>query len=65
MSNDWVKDGVNYWENKDCPYDTLVKAFIELVDFVEGTEIEERVVRTMSREELVKEIEFYEHVADK
>lgn len=65
MSEDWVVEGVNYWENENCPYDILVKAFIELVDFVEGVEIGENEAKSMTREELVKKIGFYEYVSDK
>lgn len=65
MPEDWVVEGVNYWENENCPHDILVKAFIELADFVEGAEIDENEAKSMTREELVKKISFYEHVADK
>lgn len=31
MTNNWEKEGVNYWENEDCPREYLEKALVDLV----------------------------------
>ena len=65
MDERWVVDGVNYWENKDCPRDYLERAFIELIYFVEGIEIDADKLADVSDKELRKEIGFYEYVSEK
>ena len=62
---EWEKDGINYWDNEDCPREYLERAFINLIDFVEGAEIDVGELADVSDKVLRKEIEFYEYVADK
>ena len=62
MSNSWEKDGVNYWENEDCPREYLEKAFIELVYWVEGEDIDEEYAKSLSETKLREEVGFYEYV---
>ena len=65
MDERWVVEGVNYWENEDCPRDYLERAFIELIYFVEGIEIDADKLADVSDKELRKEIGFYEYVSEK
>lgn len=61
----WVREGVNYWENPDCPKEYLEGALVRLVEEVEGVEVPTDYFSERSRSELVEEIDFYEYVADK
>ncbi len=61
----WVKDGVNYWENEDCPKQYLEEALVRLVNYVQDVELPKDYFKSESRENIIKEIEFYEDVADK
>src|SRR5699024_7899233 len=65
MSNSWEKDGVNYWENEDCRRVYLEEAFIELVYWVEGEDIDEEYAKSLSETKLREDVGFYEYVADK
>lgn len=65
MENNWEKEGVNYWENEDCPREYLEKALIELVHWVEGEDVPEEHVQSLSEAKLREEVGFYEYVADK
>lgn len=65
MDNSWEKDGVNYWENEDCPREHLEEALIELVEWVEGEDVSREYIKTLSETKLREEVGFYEHVADK
>ena len=65
MDERWVVDGVNYWENEDCPREYLERAFINLIYFVEGIEIDADKLADVSDKELRKEIGFYEYVSEK
>lgn len=65
MDERWVVDGVNYWENEDCPREYLERAFINLIKFVEGIEIDADKLADVSEKELRKEIGFYEYVSEK
>ena len=65
MDESWVVDGVNYWENEDCPREYLESAFINLIQAVEGIEIDEDKLADVSDKELRKEIRFYEYVSEK
>ena len=65
MDERCVVEGVNYWENEDCPRDYLERAFIELIYFVEGIEIDADKLADVSDKELRKEIGFYEYVSEK
>ncbi|MEH7116139.1 hypothetical protein V7128_01770 [Neobacillus vireti] len=62
---DWVKEGINYWENPDCPIEYLEGALVRLVNEVEGVELPIEYFKGQSREFLQREIEHYEYVADK
>lgn len=61
----WEKEGVNYWENPDCPREYLEKALVNLVAFVEEVELPLGYFREMSREALVRQIDFLEYVSEK
>jgi len=61
----WMIDGVNYWENADCPRDYLENALIKLLMFVEGVEDVAEQFSNMPDEELRREVGFYEYVSDK
>lgn len=65
MDERWTVEGVNYWENEDCPRDYLERAFIELIYFVEGIEIDADKLADVSDKELRKEIGYYEYVSEK
>lgn len=65
MDERWTVEGVNYWENEDCPRDYLERAFIELIYFVEGIEIDADKLADVSDKELRKEIGFYEYLSEK
>jgi hypothetical protein len=62
---DWEKEGVNYWENPDCPRGYLEKSMLDLVEFVEGVTLRKDFFKYHSSTDLRKGIEHYEHVADK
>lgn len=62
---EWEIEGVNYWENPDCPKEYLEGALIELVEFVEGVQLPVDHFENDSREHLVDRVAFYEHVSDK
>lgn len=62
---DWVKEGVNYWENPDCPIEYLQEALVRLVNEVEDAELPINYFDNVNRDHLIQEIAFYEDVADK
>lgn len=62
---EWEKDGVNYWDNEDCPREYLEQAYVDLIYFVEGVEIDGDKLGDVDEKELRKGVEFYEYVADK
>jgi len=62
---EWEKDGVNYWDNEDCPREYLEQAYVDLIYFVEGVEIDVDNLNDVNEKELRKEVEHYEYVADK
>lgn len=61
----WIKDGINYWDNEDCPRSYLEKSLVMLVDDVEGVEVDSDHFNELPREELIRKIDFYEYVLDK
>lgn len=65
MENNWEKEGVNYWENEDCPREYLEKALVDLVEYVEGTTVPIEEIKNMSEDKLREDVGFYEYVADK
>lgn len=65
MNNNWEKEEVNYWENEDCPREYLEKAFIDLVEYVEGVTVSSKDVKQLREDKLREDIGFYEYVADK
>lgn len=65
MDESWVVEGINYWENEDCPREYLERAFINLIEFVEGIEIDADKLADVSDKELRKEIGFYEYLSEK
>lgn len=65
MEERWAVDNVNYWENEDCPREYLERALINLIDFLEGIEIDTDKLADFSEEELRKEVGFYEYVSEK
>lgn len=65
MTNSWEKEGVNYWDNEDCPRDYLEKALVDLVEYVEGTVVPIEEIKKMSEDKLREDVGFYEYVADK
>lgn len=62
---EWEKEGVNYWDNEDCPIEYLKLSLIELIEFVEGVGLPPDHFDSESRGAICKDIEFYEGVADK
>lgn len=62
---EWVKDGVNYWENPECPNEYLEISLIKLVEMVEGVELPADFFKGKSREFLVREVGAYEYFLDK
>ena len=65
MSNSWEKDGVNYWENEDCPRKYLEKALAELIEYVEGVTVPFKDIEQLGENKLREDVGFYEYVADK
>ena len=65
MSNSWERDGVNYWENEDCPREYLEEALIELVKWVDREYVSKEYNKSLSETKLREEVGFYEYVADK
>lgn len=65
MSNSWEKDGVNYWENEDCPREYLEEALINLVEYVEGTVVPIEEIKMIPEDKIREDIGFFEYVADK
>lgn len=65
MENNWEKEGVNYWENEDCPREYLEEALIELVKWVEGEDVSKENTKSLSETKLREQVGFYEYVADK
>lgn len=61
----WEKEGVNYWENPNCPREYLEKAMLDLVEFVEGEVLRKDFFTPYSDTDLRKGIEHYEYVSDK
>lgn len=62
---DWEKEGVNYWENPDCPREYLEKSLVDLISYVEGVVLSEDSFEEESRESLVNQVGFYEYLSDK
>lgn len=65
MTNSWEKDGVNYWENEDCPREYLEKALVELIEYVEGVTVPFKDIEQLGEDKLREDVGFYEYVADK
>lgn len=65
MENNWEKEGVNYWENEDCPREYLEKALLELIYWVEGVSVPPEYTKELSENKLREDVGFYEYVADK
>lgn len=65
MGESWEVESLNYWENEECPREYLERAFIELIYFVEGIEINADKLADVSDKELRREIGFYESVSEK
>lgn len=61
----WKKEGVNYWENPDCPKGYLEGALVRLIHEVEGVKLPIDFFSESSRNHIVEQIEFYEYVSDK
>lgn len=61
----WHREGVNYWDNQNCPREYLVNALVNLIDFVEGESAEAADFKDKSMSWLRDRVEFYEYVADK
>lgn len=62
---DWIKEGINYWENPDCPTEYLQGALVRLINEVEGANLPIDYFNESDRDYLIQEIAFYEDVADK
>jgi hypothetical protein len=62
---EWMREGINYWHNPDCPKEYLENSLIGLVDFVEGVRLPADHFRAESRESLVEQVAFYEYLSDK
>lgn len=61
----WEKEGVNYWDNEDCPIDYLRQSLVNLILYVEEVDVPLTRFENLTREQLVERIAFYEHVSDK
>ena len=61
----WQKEGVNYWDNPDCPRGYLENELIKLIEYVEGTELPDDYFSNTSRDLIQRQIAFYEDIADK
>ena len=62
---EWEKEGVNYWDNPDCPRDYLENALIKLIEYVEGAELPSDYFAESNREFIQREVAWYEELADK
>lgn len=65
MENNWEKEGVNYWENQDCPREYLEKALVDLVEYVEGVTVPIEEIKNIPEDKLREDVGFYEYVSDK
>lgn len=65
MENNWEKEGVNYWENQDCPREYLEKALVDLVEYVEGVTVPIEEIKKIPGDKLREDVGFYEYVSDK
>lgn len=61
----WEKEGVNYWDNPDCPRAYLEKSLVQLIKDVEGEELPANNFENYTDEALRGELQFYEYVSDK
>lgn len=61
----WMKKGVNYWENPNCPRGYLEGALVRLVSELEGVEVPIDHYKDTKQEKLIQDIAFYEEVASK
>ena len=61
----WIKEGVNYWENPDCPRWYLEESLIGLIMDVEGVRIPRYHFSNDSRELLIDNVKYYEYLSDK
>lgn len=62
---EWEKEGINYWENENCPIEYLKTSLINLIEEVEGADLPFDYFDGQTRFWIAKEIEFYEGVVDK
>lgn len=62
---EWIKKGINYWENPECPREYLEGALVDLVSGVEGISLEESDVEKLNDQELRLKVSRYEYLADK
>lgn len=61
----WIKEGVNYWENPDCPKECLEGALVRLIQEIEDVTLPINHFETWNEGELREKVEFYEYLADK
>lgn len=62
---EWAKEGVDYWENPDCPKEYLEGALVRLINEVEGENLPVDSFKNFDRDYLKQKIAFYEDLADK
>lgn len=62
---DWVKEGVDYWDNPDCPREYLEDSLVKLVDEVEGEALKKSDVEILTDEKLREDVGRYEYFSDK
>lgn len=61
----WVKEGLNYWENPECPREYLEGALIRLINEIEGITLPLDYFKILSEKDLRKKVGFYEYVSEK
>lgn len=61
----WVKEGVAYWENPNCPKEYLIDCLQDLVLFVEGVHVDTEHFVNLGDSELRERVERYEYLSDK
>lgn len=62
---EWVREGINYWCNPDCPREYLEKSLLKLIEEVECERLPADHFKDYKDEDLRAEVSHYEYVSDK
>lgn len=56
---------MNYWNNPEYSRERLVKALVDLIEYIEGVEVTTDYFADKSEQWIREEVEWYEYLADK